>query len=83
VIRNAACLSVLENEDDPPLVVDANAIRAREVALEFLQVVSGTREVGELGGGNFDDQVSRNYPRGSTSFTRSANHVRGAQVKST
>jgi hypothetical protein len=38
VVRDlhAARLAVLESEDDAPLVVDADAVRAREGALELL-----------------------------------------------
>src|SRR5271165_4979203 len=45
----AARVALLEREEDAPLVVDSDAVPAGQVALQFLQVVAGAREVGELG----------------------------------
>src|SRR5580704_12471415 len=47
---NAGGLALVEREQDAPLVVDSDAVRAGQVALQFLEVVAGAREVGELGG---------------------------------
>jgi hypothetical protein len=43
---HAARLALLEREEDAPLIVDSDAVPAGQVALQFLQVVAGAREVG-------------------------------------
>jgi hypothetical protein len=47
---HAARVAFVEDEEDAPRVVDPDAVGAGEVALQFLEVVAGAREIDELGG---------------------------------
>src|SRR5271165_6855584 len=59
----AARLALLEREEDAPPVVDSDAVPAGQVALQFLQVVAGAREVGELGcGGDLVELAASDRP---------------------
>ena len=68
----AACVPFIQDEDYAPLIVDPDAVGAREISLQLLQVVARTCEVGELGSrSDLVELAARNRPNVSGNGPRS------------